>query len=142
VGIKDSSSDFNFFLDLLKETPTSFDVFQGIPTYSLLSLEHGADGLIAGPANVFPRVVSELYEAYENDDDDRARAHLSDVILPILQSTRSMPMVPALRYISAKAGRDLGGPLPPLSELTAEQREKVDECFQTVAATELTATGD
>lgn len=142
VGIKDSSGDFNFFMDLIDEAPPSFDVVQGIPTYSIMSLKHGADGLIAGPANVFPQAVSELYEAHEAGDDDRARERLSEIILPILQSTRSMPMIPALRHLSAKTGRDLGDPLPPLPELTAAQREKLDECYQTVAATELTAADD
>lgn len=142
VGIKDSSGDFTFFLDLLQEAPSSFDVFQGNPTYSLLSLDHGADGLIAGPANVFPRAVSELYEAHQNDDADRAQKQLSGVILPILRSTRSMPMIPALRYLSAKAGRNLGDPLLPLAELTAPQQKILDDCFRTVAANALTATGD
>jgi 4-hydroxy-tetrahydrodipicolinate synthase len=139
VGVKDSSGDFMFFLEVLEETPGSFDVLQGIPTYSLLSLEHGADGLISGPANVFPRAVSELYEAYVTDDEDRAQKQLSEVVLPVLQSTRSMPMIPALRYLSAKAGRDLGDPLPPLSDLNAQQRRKLDGLFENVVATELTA---
>ena len=142
VGIKDSSGDFNFFLDLLDETPDSFDVVQGIPTYSIMSLKHGADGLIAGPANVFPGAVSDLYDAHVAGDDDHARVRLSEVILPILQSTRSMPMIPALRYLSARAGRDLGGPLPPLPELTDTQRKKLDECYHAVAATELTAASE
>lgn len=142
VGIKDSSGDFNFFLDLLDAVPASFDVIQGVPTYSIMSLDYGADGLIAGPANVFPEAVSELYKAHETGDDDRAQERLSEVILPILQSTRSMPMIPALRYLSAKAGRDLGDPFPSLPELTAAQREKLDECYQAVTATKLIARSD
>ena len=142
VGIKDSSGDFNLFMDFLDKTPRSFDVVQGIPTYSLLSLEHGADGLIAGPSNVFPQAVSELYDAYENGNDDRARERLSGVLLPILQSTQSMPMVSALRHLSAKAGRDLGDPLPPLPDLTPRQRDKLDDCFQTITTTKLNTTGD
>lgn len=142
AGVKDSSGDFTYFLDLLEATPDSFDVFQGIPTYSIMSLEHGANGLIAGPANVFPRAVSELYDAYENGDDERARKRLARVVLPILRSTRSMPMIPALRYLSAKAGRDLGDPLPPLAELTPSQREKLDDLYRRVSETELTAASD
>ena len=142
AGVKDSSGDFTYFLDLLEATPDAFDVFQGIPTYSIMSLEHGADGLIAGPANVFPRAVSELYDAHENGDDERARRRLSRVVLPILRSTRSMPMIPALRYLSAKAGRDLGDSLPPLAELTPSQRENLDDLYRRVSETELTAASD
>lgn len=143
AGIKDSSGDFTLFMDFLDETPASFDVIQGIPTYSIMSLEQGADGLIAGPANVFPRAVSHLYEAHQNGDYDRAWECLSGVVLPILQATQAMPMIPALRYLSAKAGRDLGDPFLPHPELTSDQREKLDECFRAVSTTELTiATGD
>jgi 4-hydroxy-tetrahydrodipicolinate synthase len=139
VGIKDSSGDFNFFMDLLDTVPSSFDVIQGIPTYSLMSLKNGADGLIAGPANVFPEVVSELYAAQQAGDDAHAWARLTEVILPILQTTRSMPMISALRHLSANAGRDLGGPLPPLPELTDDQRNELDKCYQTIVASERTA---
>jgi 4-hydroxy-tetrahydrodipicolinate synthase len=142
AGLKDSSGDFTYFLDLLEVTPDSFDVFQGIPMYSIMSLEHGADGLIAGSANVFPRAVSELYNAYENGDDERARQQFSRVVLPVLQSTRSMPTISALRYLSAKAGQDLGDPLPPLAELDRSQREKLDDLYQVVSATELTTASD
>ena len=142
AGIKDSSGDFNFFIDLLDTVPPSFDVIQGIPTYSIMSLENGADGLIAGPANVFPEAVNELYEAHQSGNDDAARERLSEVIFPILKSTRSMPMISALRYLSDNAGRDLGRPLPPLPKLTDNQREKLDECYRTVVASELTALSD
>jgi 4-hydroxy-tetrahydrodipicolinate synthase len=142
VGIKDSSGEFNFFMNLLDTAPPSFDVIQGIPTYSLMSLKHGADGLIAGPANVFPEAVSELYAAHQAGDDAYAWARLSEVILPILRTTRSMPMISALRYLSANAGRDLGDPLPPLPELTNNQREKLDRCYRTVVASELTPEDD
>lgn len=141
-GIKDSSGDFTFFLDLLDAAPASFDVIQGIPTYSIMSLEHGADGLIAGPANVFPEAVSGLYDAHMAGDHDRAREHLSEIILPVLQTTRSMPMIPALRYLSTKAGRDLGNSLPPLPELNDAQCKKLDEFYQTIEAVELTAASD
>ena len=53
-----------------------------------------------------------------------------------------MPMIPALRYLSAKAGRDLGDPLPPLAELTPSQREKLDDLYRRVSETELTAASD
>jgi len=139
VGIKDSSGDFNYFMDLIEKTPPSFDVLQGIPTYSILSLEMGADGIVTGPANVFPRAVSDLYDALEEGNDERAKNRLVDVLLPILQSTQSIPMVPALRYLSKKAGRDLGDPIPPLPDLTPDQRRKLDECFGDVPDAEPTS---
>lgn len=137
VGIKDSSGDFLFFMSLLEGTPPSFNVLQGISTYAISSLEMGADGLVTGPANVFPRLTSELYEAHEFGDYVGARERLSDVVLPILRNIQSLPTVPALKYLSALAGRDLGEPLPPLPTLNAEQRNRLEACHRTVVETGL-----
>lgn len=142
VGIKDSSGDFPYFMQLIDATPSEFAVLQGIPTYSLLSLEHGADGLVAGPANVFPRPMSELYEASVAGDYVRARERLSKVVLPILSTTRSVPMVAALKHLSGNAGYDLGDPLPPRTGLTDDQRDDLDACFQAITETGLVAADD
>lgn len=137
AGIKDSSGDFPFFMRLLEETPPSFDVLQGIPTYAISSLEMGADGLVAGPANVFPRAASELYELHESGDQPGARELLSEVVLPVLRTIQTMPTVPALKHLSAAAGRDLGDPLPPLPRLDAGQRDRLEACLRAITATGL-----
>lgn len=141
VGIKDSSGDFPFFMRLLEETRPSFEVLQGIPTYAISSLELGADGLVAGPATVFPRAVSELYEAHGSGDLRGARERLSGVVLPILRTIQTMPTVPALKHLSAAAGRDLGDPLPPLARLDDGQRDRLEACLGEIEATGLVSGG-
>lgn len=139
AGIKDSSGDFPYFLDVLDMTPDSFDVLQGIPTYAVLSLDHGADGLVAGSANVFPNAVSEVFTADRAGDVARAREIHSKVLLPVMRELRTSPTVGVLKYLSAKVGRDLGDPIPPLPQLTSEQKKSLDTCIERIVQTGITA---
>jgi 4-hydroxy-tetrahydrodipicolinate synthase len=136
IGIKDSSGDFPFFMDLLDTTASSFTVLQGIPTFAVNSLARGADGIIAGLANIFPKLVSEIYNTHDSGDYLGAQKRQSKVLFPVIRSMHSMPTVPALKYLSAKVGRDLGRTLPPLPNLNSEQCDRLDTCLQTVMDTE------
>lgn len=73
IGIKDSSSDFRYFGQILAGTRSeSFAVFQGDEQLLLASLMLGASGGVNTLANVAPRVASELYHSWEQRDTERA----------------------------------------------------------------------
>lgn len=141
AGIKDSSGDFPYFLEVLETTPDSLDVLQGIPTYAVLSLEHGADGLVAGSANIFPEAVSEVFTAYSAGDFARAREIHSKVLLPVMRELRTSPTVGTLKYLAAKVGQDLGDPILPATQLTSEQKRSLDACLERIVQTGVTAVG-
>ena len=64
AGLKDSSGDWSQVQQVVLERPRAdFVVLQGNQQMSAVSLMIGADGLIAGFANVQPRLLADLYAA-------------------------------------------------------------------------------
>lgn len=73
IGIKDSSGDMARFQALLERKRPDFKVFQGAEQLAGLSLLAGADGIIAGMANLVPNWFAELVEAARRGEMERAR---------------------------------------------------------------------
>ncbi len=135
VGIKDTSGDLTFLYDVVSSTPSSFSVFQGASELAIASLDAGADGMIAGPANVFPRAVAQLYDSYRAGDRERAKRLMNAVVNPIVSATSDVPTAAAMKYLIGLSGHDIGGPLPPLPELGESERDDLRRCYEAVRAT-------
>lgn len=134
VGLKDTSADLTYLYDVIETTPPEFDVFQGASQLSMASLDIGARGLIAGPANVFPRPVSQLYDSYRAGDRDRAQELMNSVVNPVVSATNDIPTAAAMKYLVSLAGYDIGTPLPPIPQLTGDQQAALDRCYESVLA--------
>lgn len=135
VGIKDTSGDMTYFGRLCAETPAEFSVLQGATELSLASLDAGGDGLVAGPANVFPRAIVELYAAYERGDRERAVELMRTVVAPVVTATADVPTAAAMKHLLDCAGQDAGRPLPPLPSLTDAERNALRETYDAVLDT-------
>jgi 4-hydroxy-tetrahydrodipicolinate synthase len=134
IGMKDTSGDLTYFRDIVRNTPDEFAVLQGATELAVASLDVGADGIVAGPANVFPAAMAELVEAYRRGDRDRAVELLEDVANPVVSATSPIPTAAGIKYLCSLAGVDLGDPLAPLPELSDDQRRRLTRCFEDVSA--------
>ena len=67
IGIKDSSGDWDYFKELLEIQNPNFSVLQGKESYILKSLLSGADGIVAGAANVNPEPFRDILYSLEED---------------------------------------------------------------------------
>ena len=133
AGLKDTSGDITYHYRAIEKTPSDFLVFQGATELATASLDAGANGLIAGPANVFPATVVALCEAHENGDYQRVRTLMQEVVMPVVNVTSDLPTAAALKYLVAVDGLDIGDPLPPLPRLTDDEREVLTTCYHAVA---------
>lgn len=74
VGAKDSSGNFDNMLQYIERTRgREFSVLSGNDSLILWNLLAGGAGGIAGCANVFPKNMVEIYEAFQRGDLERAR---------------------------------------------------------------------
>ena len=137
VGLKDTSGDLTFLYDVIESTPSEFDVFQGASQLSVASLDIGASGLIAGPANVFPERVVDLYDNYRTGNDKHAQQLMNSVVNPVVSAMNGIPTAAAMKYLVSRVGYDIGTPLPPLPKLTEEQRRTLDRCYESILASSL-----
>ncbi|MFD1599638.1 dihydrodipicolinate synthase family protein [Halobellus rarus] len=132
VGLKDTSGDLTYHYRVIDETPGEFLVFQGATELATASLDLGTDGLIAGPANVFPSVMTDLYEAYDRGDLAEARRLMRTVVAPFVSATSDVPTAAAMKHLVELQGLDIGAPLPPLPELTDDQREALTATYRQI----------
>lgn len=76
LGAKDSSGNFDNlkqYIELTQDIGKEFSVLSGNDSLILPGLVFGGKGGIAGCANVFPRTMVEIYEAYTAGDFERAK---------------------------------------------------------------------
>lgn len=130
VGIKDTSGDVTYHRRLITETPAEFSVLQGSTELALNALDTGADGIIAGPANVFPAVLAEVYNAHQAGNRDRAVTLMNHVVNPVLTATSDVPTAAGLKFLLTLTDCDIGTPLPPLPQLDERERAALRQSYQ------------
>lgn len=82
IGLKDSSGDFEYFLDAMRRTPDSFYCLQGFDTLLVPSLRMGADGGINALSNVAPAAYAEAFESAATERGNDLQAAISGLFEP------------------------------------------------------------
>ncbi|WP_408958140.1 dihydrodipicolinate synthase family protein [Natrinema sp. 74] len=78
VGVKDSSKDVPWLAQAIDAHP-ELTFLAGSDSLIFTGLEIGCSGAVSAVANVFPELVVDCYEAYDDGDEDRARDLQSDM---------------------------------------------------------------
>ncbi|UPW02328.1 dihydrodipicolinate synthase family protein [Halorussus gelatinilyticus] len=78
VGLKDSSKDVPWLGQAIDAHP-ELTFLAGSDSLLFPGLEVGCAGMVSAVANAFPELVVELYEAYDEGDEERARELQSEV---------------------------------------------------------------
>ncbi|WP_226041822.1 dihydrodipicolinate synthase family protein [Natrinema sp. DC36] len=72
AGVKDSSKDVPWLAQAIDAHP-DLTFLAGSDSLLFTGLEIGCSGLVSAVANAFPELVVDCYEAYDADDEERAR---------------------------------------------------------------------
>ena len=107
VGIKDSSGDMTLTAEYIRRTGETFTVLAGRDTLIYATLCYGGKGAIAATANVAPKIVVEIYEAFVAGDMKRALSaqfHLAPLRLAFDLGTFPVVIKEALTLIGIDAG--------------------------------------
>jgi len=125
VGIKDSSGDLTQTAEYIRLlSHKGFQVLAGRDTLILATLVYGGTGAIAATANVIPKIVVEIYEAYKRGDLKSAlEAQYKLAPLRIAFDLGTFPVVikEALRLI----GFDLGPAIRPIKGIKPDKLEEL-----------------
>lgn len=124
AGVKDSSGNWDNTAAMLREfQPHGFDVFAGSENFLLATMRGGGAGCITATGNVNPGPIVQLYKTWQQANADEQQQRLDATRAAFAQFT----LIPAMKAaIAWKSGReDWTVVRPPLVELTAEQRQKL-----------------
>ncbi|MDP3046052.1 MAG: 4-hydroxy-tetrahydrodipicolinate synthase [Chloroflexota bacterium] len=131
VGIKDSSGDMTQTGEYIRRCDSQFAVLAGRDTMILSTLVYGGKGAIAATANVAPRLIVEIYDAFLAGDMQRALdAQYRLAPLRIAFEMGSFPVVikDALELMGIAAGPARG----PVAGISAEKKARLAEIVKAV----------
>jgi len=129
VGIKDSSGDVTLTAEYIRRTGDKFSVLAGRDTLIFGTLCYGGKGAIAATANVAPKVVVEIYEAFQAGDWKRSREaqfRLAPLRLAFDLGTFPVVIKEALNLL----GIDAGGGIPPVGGITPKAKAELKEILK------------
>ena len=129
VGIKDSSGDMTLTAEYIRRTSDGFSVLAGRDTLIYGTLSYGGKGAIAATANVAPKLVVEIYEAYTRGDIEQAKKAQANLApLRLAFSIGSFPVVikDALELMGIKAGTTRA----PIKSLNKDKQEMLRNTLQ------------
>ena len=120
VGLKHSAMNFG---DIRLFADMGLKCFSGNGTLPLPALTMGAVGTVDAPLSLAPWHYAELYDAWERGDMETAQ-RLQDGVLEIVNVVRMFgaPAAVTKLILTERLGIDCGRPIPPVSDLTDEQR--------------------
>jgi 4-hydroxy-tetrahydrodipicolinate synthase len=120
VGMKDSSGDFENTRAVLRAI-SGFEVFVGSEKFLLSNLEEGGAGCITATANVNAKAIAR---AFRERSKERQRE-----IDAVRAAFEELPLIAALKETVARRTGDASwrAVRPPLVELTAEQRARLQQ---------------
>jgi 4-hydroxy-tetrahydrodipicolinate synthase len=121
AGIKDSSGDVTQAVEYKIITGRKSFLFSGRDTIALSLFMHGAEGTISPAANVFPKLVIKLYDAFRSGDIAKA-TKISDILAPLREAWAwgSFPVV--IKEAMALVGQSAGETRKPIRPLSPERK--------------------
>jgi len=129
VGIKDSSGDMTFMAECIRRTEGKFSVLAGRDTLIYGVLCYGGKGGIAACANIAPKLMVEIYEAFMAGDMKRsleAQFRLAPLRLAFDLGTFPVVIKEALTLI----GIDAGPGIAPVGGMKLEAKAELKGILQ------------
>ena len=129
VGIKDSSGDLTLTAEYIRRTGETFSVLAGRDTLIYGTLCYGGKGAIAATANVAPKIIVEIYEAFMAGDMKRALSaqfRLAPLRLAFDLGTFPVVIKEALTLIGIEAGVGI----PPVGGMKPEAKAELKEILE------------
>lgn len=124
LGIKDSSGDLQNTNEYLRVVPDRFSVMQGRDTLIFQALIFGARGAVPATGNIAPRLIVEIYEAFQRGDlaaSKAAQIKLNPVRLALNLGTAPGGVKAALQVL----GKPIGPCRSPVAPLPADKMDKM-----------------
>lgn len=126
AGVKDSSKDVPWLVQAIDQQP-DLTFMAGSDSLLHAGLDLGCAGLVSAVANVFPELVVDLYEAYDDGERDRAR-ELQSTVFAVRDALKRGPYMAGVKTALdlRDVPFDVGGLRAPLRTMDGEDRQALE----------------
>ncbi|WP_313810405.1 4-hydroxy-tetrahydrodipicolinate synthase [Glutamicibacter sp.] len=122
--IKDSSANMEQAVQLIHHHADQVKTFVGWDVLTLAGLLEGAEGIVAGAANVVPEELAAVYAAVQAGDLTAARSRWNRVY-PVVDGLITEPFIPAIKAALRLKGEDYGQPRLPIHPASEETTARI-----------------
>ncbi|PSQ12764.1 dihydrodipicolinate synthase family protein [Halobacteriales archaeon QS_5_70_15] len=132
AGLKDSSKDVPWLGQAIDAHP-ELTFMAGSDSLLFAGLEIGCTGLVSAVANAFPELVVDLYDAYADGDEARAR-ELQSRVYDVRDALKRGPYMAGVKTALSlrEVGFDVGGLRSPLRTMSDEDRAALEDDLRTL----------
>ncbi len=131
IGIKEASGNLKQIAEIIRRTPDNFVVLSGDDFLTLPILSLGGKGVVSVAANIAPKLMKEMFQAFKEGNIEKAR-EIHYKLMPLFEvlfiDTNPIPVKKAMELMGLAAGK----PRLPLVELSEEKTEKLKEVLKSL----------
>ncbi|MFC7166512.1 dihydrodipicolinate synthase family protein [Halospeciosus flavus] len=125
VGLKDSSKDVPWLGQAIDRNE-DLTFLAGSDSLLFPGLEVGCSGMVSAVANAFPELVVDLYEAYDEGDEERAR-ELQSRVYDVRDAIKRGPYMAGVKTALRLRGEDFGPLRSPLRLMDDEDARELED---------------
>jgi 4-hydroxy-tetrahydrodipicolinate synthase len=136
VGVKDSGGNLGMITEIIRMVGDRVSVLAGTADLALSTLMLGGSGAVLAVANVFPRMCSELYEAFRKGDYEQAGnlqrpiSYINEVLV------KRYNQLSAIKEALNILGLPAGNPRKPAVPLGDGERKEVENLIRSMQGQE------
>jgi 4-hydroxy-tetrahydrodipicolinate synthase len=124
VGVKDATNDLARPLRLRVEIGPDFAMMSGEDATAVAYLAQGGDGCISVTANVAPRLLAEMHEAWQRGEADTVR-RINERLIPLHDALFAETSPAPVKYAASLLGKSAPAVRQPLCAIMSETEERV-----------------
>jgi len=130
VGVKDSGGNLGSIAEVIRIVGDKISVLAGTADVALPTLMLGGKGAVIAVANVFPKMCSELYEAFRRNDYEKASrlqsriSYLNEVLV------KKYNQLSAIKEALKVLGLPTGYPRRPALPLNVKEKEEIENAIK------------
>jgi 4-hydroxy-tetrahydrodipicolinate synthase len=132
IGLKDSSGNIGAITEIIKLVGDKISVLAGTADVALPTLLLGGKGAVIAVANVFPKLCSELYEAFKNGKLEEAEALQKRVSFANEVLVKRYNQLSAIKEALRLQGLPGGYPRKPALPLDSEEKKTVQNLLKII----------
>jgi 4-hydroxy-tetrahydrodipicolinate synthase len=129
VGVKDATNDLARPLRMRVEIDGEFAMLSGEDATAVAYLAQGGDGCISVTANVAPRLLAEMHEAWQRGQIEIVR-RINERLIPLHDALFAETSPAPVKFAASMIGRCDAGVRLPLCQITPETQERVTRAMR------------